>query len=283
MTNPTLSVIVTTYNSPGFLKLVLDGLRDQVSPGAFEVLVADDGSGQSTADVVDAFRPELPIRHVWQADEGFRAARVRNLAARSARGPYLVFLDGDCIPQPTFIRRHRQLARPGRLVAGERIFLSESVTRRLVASGSVTEVRRSLVSWLFGAGRSMVDRPSRVMNLGRALPRDLLQRTNWSAVEGANMSLGMDAFRGLNGFDEEFKGWGFEDWDLAFRAVRGGLGIRDGRFSLGVFHLWHPIRSRSEEGSNWVRFEETRTSGRKRARVGFDGHDPVGGRLPRDS
>ena len=71
-----------------------------------------------------------PLIHVWQEDLGFRAGRARNLAVKSSHGEYLLFLDGDCIPRPSWISAHRRLAQRGWFVAGNRVLLSETYTAR---------------------------------------------------------------------------------------------------------------------------------------------------------
>ena len=129
-----ISVIVTTYNRPDALATVLAGLAAQTDRG-FELLVADDGSRDDTRILIEAAAPTfaMPLAHVWQEDRGFRAGAARNRAAVKARGDYLIFLDGDCVPRPDFIARHRDLAEAGWMVAGNRILLSEAFTRRVMA------------------------------------------------------------------------------------------------------------------------------------------------------
>jgi glycosyltransferase involved in cell wall biosynthesis len=109
-----ISVVVTTYNRPDALRAVLDGLGGQTDR-AFEVLVADDGSRDDTRELVESFArgATVPVRHVWQEDRGFRAGAARNRATALAYGDYVVFLDGDCVPRPEFIERHRRLIRRG--------------------------------------------------------------------------------------------------------------------------------------------------------------------------
>src|SRR5262245_58906989 len=120
-----ISVIVTTYNREDALDAVLAALSRQ-SDRAFEVVIADDGSGPSTAAVVESWRSRVgvPLSHVWQADRGFRAAEIRNRALLVTRGGYCVFLDGDCIARPDFIATHRRLAEPGWFVTGNRVLLA---------------------------------------------------------------------------------------------------------------------------------------------------------------
>ena len=116
------SVLVTTYNWPQALGLVLAGLaRQRTLPG--EVIVADDGSRADTLDLVLAQAKgfPVPLRHVWQEDLGFRAARVRNLAIAAARHDYVLLLDGDMVPHERFVADHLEAARPGCFVQGSRV------------------------------------------------------------------------------------------------------------------------------------------------------------------
>ena len=140
-----ISVVITTYNRPDALSLVLRGLAAQTA-GDFEVLVADDGSTPETAEMLAGLKPELnfPLRHVWQPDDGFRAPMARNRASAVATGDYIVFLDGDCLPLTDFIAQHRKLAAPGWLVSGNRVLLDRRLSER------ATEEQLPL--WRWGAG-----------------------------------------------------------------------------------------------------------------------------------
>ena len=129
-----ISVIISTYNRPDALKLILSAF-DMQSDREFEVIVADDGSKDDTRKVVQQKMIDCsyPITHVYQKDEGFRLARIRNLAATKAKGDYLIFLDGDCVPRPSFIACHRRLAQKNFLVAGNRILLKKEFTKFVLA------------------------------------------------------------------------------------------------------------------------------------------------------
>lgn len=135
-----ISVIITTYNQPQLLRLVLLALEKQTDL-AFEVIIADDGSTQATADLIKCFQQKniLSIRHVWQVDDGFQAAKIRNKAIQAASGNYIIFLDGDCIPRPHFIEKHRILAAPGYFVGGNRSLLSSAFTAEIVTQSSSIE------------------------------------------------------------------------------------------------------------------------------------------------
>jgi glycosyltransferase involved in cell wall biosynthesis len=263
-----VSLIVTTYNRPDALAAVLAGLLAQPDRG-FEVLVADDGSRDDTRALVEQAARDAPLRivHVWQADQGFRAGAARNRAVAQARGEYLVFLDGDCVPRPDFVAQHRRLAERGWMVAGNRILLSESFTRE------VLEARLPIHAWTLGQWRAARARgainrtaPLRTLPLG---PLRRLGRRKWERVRTCNLGVWTDDFRAVNGFDEAFEGWGFEDSDLAVRLLNLGVRRKVGAFATGVLHLWHRESDRGREGENWERLQRRIASGERRALLGL--------------
>src|SRR5262245_57194702 len=76
-----ISVIVSTYNRPDALNAALRALGRQTEKN-FEIVVADDGSGPQTRELVRTWAPKLdvPLKHAWQEDRGFRLAEIRNRA-----------------------------------------------------------------------------------------------------------------------------------------------------------------------------------------------------------
>lgn len=124
-----ISVIITTYNNPFYLKKVLDGFLCQ-KRAPHELILADDGSGNDTAQVIKSFseRAPFPVLHVWQEDKGFRAAKIRNKAIKHSSGDYIILLDGDCVINSNFISDHLSLPKKGVFVQGKRILVSRSAS-----------------------------------------------------------------------------------------------------------------------------------------------------------
>ncbi|MBC01712.1 MAG: glycosyl transferase family 2 [Phycisphaerae bacterium] len=262
-----LSVIVTTYEWPEALEAVLAGLGAQ-DDDDFEVVVADDGSGAVTRELVEqaAGRGALAgrLKHAWQEDDGFRAARCRNLAASMAEGSILVMLDGDCVPRPGFVRAHRR-CRPGVALRGSRCLLQENATREALeggeALGGFTHAR-----WFSWWRRGRVNRLP--LLAGTPVPW-LGRRLSWKSFRTCNASVHRSDFEAIDGFDHAFKGWGYEDSDLAIRLRSSGVVIRGATPAAAVLHLWHDEQDRSLEGENRARLEELRDSGRTVARAGL--------------
>lgn len=261
-----VSVIVSTYNRPAALARVLDALAAQASLPC-EVVVADDGSQGATTDVVAARRDPYPVHHARQEDDGFRLARVRNLAALRASGDWLHFLDGDCIPRPDFVARIRRLGAPGVALAGDRILLSQELTGRIEAEALPAHAW-GLARWLRERARGGINRLLPLAYWPFVAGRSHRSR-DWRLLRGANFGLMRDDLRAVNGFEESFSGWGLEDSEFAVRLINARIALRSARLALGVLHLWHPERPRDALERNQELLAATRAEGRTRARRGM--------------
>lgn len=267
-----IAVVVTTYNRPDALRAVLDGYAAQSDTG-FELLVADDGSGAETRAVIEACPRELRdrLRHVWQEDRGFRAAAIRNRAVAGTRADYVVFTDGDCVPPRDFVAAHRDLARPGRFVAGNRVLLSEAFTRRVLAERLPIH---AWPPWRWAAARvrGHVNRLLPLLRRPAAAPFRDAEPERWAGVKTCNLAVWRDDLVRVNGLDESYEGWGLEDSDLVIRLIHAGVLHRNGRFLAPVFHLWHAENDRSRLERNRARLDDLLRSDAIRAERGLDDH-----------
>ena len=264
----TPSLIITTYNRPDALDAVLRAVARQSLPPA-EVLIADDGSGGATADIIGAWQARLavPLRHVWQEDRGFRAAEVRNRALAVAAGDLVVFLDGDCLPRRDFIARHAALAEPGYFVAGHRLLLSQRFTAAVLAHQWAPETW-SLSRLAYARLSGRINRLLPVLNLPDGGWRRRAGE-RWEGVRTCNLAVWRRDLLRVDGLDSAFQGWGLEDSDLAIRLLHAGVRRKDGRFSTGVLHLWHDGEDRSAFAANRQRLEEVLISRRILAEQGI--------------
>lgn len=264
-----LAVVVTTYNRPDALAAVLAGFEAQHERG-FELLVADDGSGPETAAVVERFRRRgrCTVRHVWQEDQGFRAAAARNRALAATTCPYVVFTDGDCVPARDFVATHRRLAEPGWFLAGNRLLLGELLTRRVLAEG-IELAHWGAGDWLAARRRGEVNRLAPLLRLPDTALRKLRAR-RWQGVKTCNFSAWRADLVAVNGFDERYNGWGLEDSDLVVRLLRLGIGHKSARCAAPVFHLWHPEHDRSGLEANRARLQAVLAAAETRAQLGMD-------------
>jgi glycosyltransferase involved in cell wall biosynthesis len=263
-----ISVIVTTYNREDALDAVLAALSRQ-SDRHFEVVIADDGSGPSTAAVVEGWRSRLgvPLSHVWQADRGFRAAEIRNRALLVSHGGYCVFLDGDCLARPDFVATHRRLAEPGWFVTGNRILLASDLTSAVLREHLQPQTW-SAAEWIRQRRVGGVNRLSAMLRLPLG-PLRRLTASRWRGARSCNLAVWRSDLDRVDGFDAGYLGWGREDSDLLVRLLHAGVRRKDGRFATGVIHLWHREADRTRLSANDARLGGALGTGCLRAELGL--------------
>ena len=238
------SVIVATYNRPRYLRHCLLSLAaSSVLPA--EVLVADDGSTAETTETIGEMQRLLkdvfPIVHVRQEHEGCRKQRIVNEAVRRSTGDYLFFTDGDCTVHRTCLQAHGESSDPRAILAGQRVQIGKELTERILENGMVVNgLTFALLADFLSRSSHHAQEAFIIRNrlLRTALKKDRIKAA--TSVIGCNCSLPKQLFLDINGYDEDFLGFGDEDADLGIRVVNSGGFIRSVRNLAVVFHHWHP-------------------------------------------
>ncbi len=233
-----LSVIISTYNQPRWLEKVFHGYLQQ-NFRDFEMVIADDGSGDETRDLVSAFARSawFPIRHVWQEDDGFQKCRILNKATVAAEGDYLIYSDGDCIPRRDFLEVHAKHAAPGRFLSGGYSKLPMDLSNHLSAedidSGRAFDLRYLRQNGLKQFSPMLkIGLPS---SLGAVMDRLIPTKASWN---GHNASGWKSDILAVNGYNEQME-YGGEDRELGERLTNKGItGLRI-RYQAIVLHLDH--------------------------------------------
>lgn len=243
---PTVGVVFTTYNRPQDLERVLAGYARQTHR-QFEIVIADDGSGDETRGCIEIARREwqLDIRHVWHADVGFRKCRILNRAIAETSADYLIFTDGDCIPHPEFVAGHVALARPGHFVSGGCVRLGEAATRAVTPS-DVLDGRVFDARWLTSRGEPALNLRKLLFSMQpwhNVMNAITTTRPTWN---GHNSSTWREEVLAVNGFDERL-GYGGLDREFGERLERCGMRGIQARYSLICMHLEHPRPYRARE------------------------------------
>ena len=231
---PELSIVVCTYQRPRNLLACLDSIARQEGVGErLDLTVADDGSGDETPRVVEAFRRrvDFPVRFVTHEHLGYQVARCRNAGIRASSGSYVLLVDGDCVLPPDHVRIHLDQRRPGVVWGGDCL--------RLTAEQSDRVGR--------GCGADELARMASPRERWRVTRDDLDAKLNWllrnphkPKLFANDIGVWRRDLERVNGFDQKFRDYGDEDDDLRARLLQAGVKVRSIRHLTRSFHLWHP-------------------------------------------
>jgi glycosyltransferase involved in cell wall biosynthesis len=264
------SIIITTYNWPEALRVTLNSITEQ-SIRSMEIIVADDGSGPDTAQVVKEILGPSSLKwiHVRHNDSGIRQARIKNLGVKYSQNPYLIFIDHDVALHTDFVADHLARAEKGFFLQGKRVFLPEEYTGNILRKGALTSPSPFL------AGLENRKNLFRLPNLGKLLS---WSRKFQTSLRGCNLSMHKADFLGVDGYDETFDQlWGREDSDICYRLFNLGLRIKNLWFSAVQYHLNHKAVRRSRKDR--LDFELLRVRNEKRCKAlrGFSRISSEGG------
>lgn len=213
MTKPKISVVIPTYNQQDALNLTLHSFNRQAGNLAFEVLLIDDGSTDDTNTIVKRFEPNYNLRYLVQTNRGRAAAR--NKGINEASGEIIIFNDCDRAVSFDFIEAHYQThnKKPNQIVVGD---IQEFYFSNLVAK---TPQILSQIQSNYSEIKHLARQPS--------YPKTVFKMYNsegttsyvipWLSFLSGNISTPKSLLEKVNGFDENFKDWGFEHFELGFR------------------------------------------------------------------
>ncbi|MDG6894997.1 glycosyltransferase family 2 protein [Volucribacter amazonae] len=235
----TSSLIITTYNRPDALEAVLYSVLAQKDLPQ-EVIIADDGSKEQTQQVIKDFQTQaLPfkLKHAWQPDDGFRLAQSRNRALAMVESDYVIIIDGDMLLHPDFIADHKKAARKGLFVQGGRVILTEQKTEQLLANPR----QYRPLKWYEKQLEKRLEKRLSALHLpwlsAVILAKEL--RNEYQGIRGCNMAFFKQDAVAINGFNNDFVGWGREDSEFVARFYNNGGKRANLKFAGIAYHLWH--------------------------------------------
>jgi glycosyltransferase involved in cell wall biosynthesis len=234
MSEPEIALLISTYQRPAHLRLALASVASQQGvPGRMEVVVTDDGSTDETHAIVEEFARSVPFRVAFTTHPHttFRLSRCRNEGVKASTSPYLLFLDGDCLLPGDHVRTHLLHRRPGTVMAGDCCRLDEPTSGRLTS-----DVVRSgqFPQW---APRKELRRLAKQDRAARFYR--LIRHPTKPKIIGNNVGIWRSDYLRVNGYDENFQGWGCEDDDLRHRLRRAGVQIASILRWTHTYHVWH--------------------------------------------
>lgn len=229
------ALLISTYNWPEALKVVLKSIRRQsVYPN--EVIIADDGSGEETWGIIENFKREVnfKISHIWQDDKGFRKSAILNKALAQCSAEYIIQIDGDCILHKDFIKDHLARAESGVFLFGSRVNIKPGAVKKIL---DLDKAEFSLFS-------------SSIRNKTRNIRIPVFQefykpKSDFSEkTRGCNLSYWRKDFLAVNGYDEAMEGWGREDSEFVIRLLNKNIKGKRLRYGGIVYHIYHPEKSK---------------------------------------
>ena len=244
------SVILNTYNRAHFLPRVLSAWT-RIDPSRFVMVIADDGSSDGTPELIRELGEKLPyeLRYVWHENEGHRRAEILNKAVHVAPDEALLFTDADSLPAGDLLDVHAHNFTSRRMLVGGYMRLSESYTNDL-------DVDRVLEGHYETQATSDVRRR---LNKQHRKHRFyiLLRKRGRPHVMGLNMVIPRSGFIAVNGYDNNFRGWGRADGDLRERLKQVGVRPHSDWNQALVFHMYHDEDPTKKQRAN-VEYSERR-------------------------
>lgn len=257
------SLNISTYNWPEALNLCLLSVKAlKVLPD--EVVIADDGSTESTRQLIEKVQKDfpVPIKHIWQPDEGFQLAKIRNMGIAASAYEYIIQIDGDLVLHPMFVADHIRFSKKESFVGGSRVLLNKAFSENLIGTEKID------VS-IFNKGIG-----NRLNGLHlRPLTNYLSNRYKVNDIyylRGCNMAFWREDLLKVNGYNEELTGWGREDNEIAIRLVNNGVKKRTLKFGGIAYHIYHPENKKAKLSKNDELLKETIESKKVYCEKGVD-------------
>jgi glycosyltransferase involved in cell wall biosynthesis len=185
------SIVVTTYNQKDTLKLALDSLSKQIKfPKAFEVIITDDASSDSIDEMIKKLRFPIFLKYI-SSEKNIGRSRNRNRGLQKAVGQQIIFIDGDMVPDDSFIESY--------------IKAWQQFPESVILGSWKPRPDLKISRWQ----RYFLSRGRLAMKQGARVPGKYFT--------SGNFSIPKKIIDTISGFDTSFDGWGGEDTDFGFR------------------------------------------------------------------
>ncbi|HID99998.1 MAG TPA: glycosyltransferase [Thiotrichaceae bacterium] len=223
-----VSIIIPVYNRKIPLAKTLAALTHQTYPAELiEIIVADDGSSDGVEEVIEKYQQHLTLKHVYQADLGYRLAAVRNLGIKAAMHDCLIILDSDMLPVPNLVESFMQYLQvtDQALLIGHRRFVctddinDDDILADITVATSLPDIISQNVIFDNDQTKQTLD-----WRLNIYQDTDYLKEAIFpaSSCVGCNIALTKKIIHDAGYFDEDFQAWGGEDGDWGFRIYNAG-------------------------------------------------------------
>lgn len=257
------TLIISVYDKVRELDLIFNALTVQ-SFKDIEIIIAEDGQNAGIRKLIDEWKAknDFDITHLTQEDKGFRKNKILNEAIRHSSTEYLIFIDGDCVPHPDFIKAHVENRQHNSVLCGRRVNLTKKLSSQIdkhsIQNKEYSRIRFSDVIY------SSLNKHKHDFNFnieeGLIFKNKAMRKIVTNPDEhilGCNFSIEKQLIEKINGFDENYEGPGLgEDSDIEFRLRLIGAEFKSVRNLAVQYHLYHG--KTIEEPMNMKYFNEVK-------------------------
>jgi glycosyltransferase involved in cell wall biosynthesis len=236
MPNPSIRLFITVYKNTQFLKKVLDSVEAQTYKN-FAVSVLEDGCSSEMMNFIEHCDYNFQIEHFTQEDLGFRKNKILNVGIRNAAEELFVFIDGDCVLHPTFLKTYATNFDDECVLFAKRTDLDKKTSEKLLQSNRIIPGKLEMIL----NGTTRVEDSFRI-------PFKSISETDNPRLLGCNMAIPRKIMLAINGFDEDYEITGYgEDCDIEWRILKAGFKFKNLKFHSVQFHLYHERYDREEQ------------------------------------
>jgi len=260
-TNITVALLISTYNWPAALELVLISVLKQTHLPD-EIIIADDGSTDETKELIEKYRSKfnIPVKHIWHEDKGFRKSLILNIAVKSITSEYIIQIDGDIVVHPEFVKDHLKVAEKGNFVQASRAMINK------IKSEEILKTKQTNFNFISKGLYSRFN-AIRLPILSKLFQFDF---SNTYHIKGCNLGYWKDNFKEVNGYYNAFEGWGAEDYEFGARLIHADVKRKKVKMMALGYHIFHRINSRSNVDTNDKIYQKTLEEKSKYTNDGYE-------------
>jgi glycosyltransferase involved in cell wall biosynthesis len=238
-----VSIVIPAYNRKFHLKNTLLALNHQEGWGRddFEVILVDDGSTDNTREYLQGVNKNYDLKYIYLEKGALPCyARARNTGWKSAAGAIIIFLDSDMIVRSDYLNETFRC-----FAMDENIILI--TTRLLLPEGSVVEEREVTDGSIFERIRFDKEKMNyleiRHIVFNQMSYNMSMDPASWLFIFSCSITLTKKSLIAIDGFDENFFGWGVEDIDLGYKTYQHKIKLVYD-YKLEGVHQYHKESSR---------------------------------------
>lgn len=281
-----MSIIIPSHDRFPLNSLNLHSLSHQTFPAEhMEVIFIDDASSDSTPAMLEQTHPAFTIKRI-RTESNLGRSVVRNIGIRMSVGRRILFMDAEMLAHPRLVETHYEhhLQDQSRIVSASMrlnriytvLFPDYTQEQLLHVRGLYRDdvrVKRFLHYFIRGHRTAIQLIPSEQIQSPELLQKrsylydhygDIIQTYGneltgfhmpWINFITSNVSVSRHALFEAGLFDEQFNGYGWEDWELGYRLfMKGAKFVHDP--AAAAYHQEHPISiaNRAQSQANYFRF-----------------------------